>query len=113
MKYLLASLLLTLWLTPAWSQPSAEQKPTSTPSSPSTELPAVTTHNFTDAEWKAFEDEVWAQEQAAIKDAVDSAVASHVAYELTLTKDATTWKLVSAGEAAGILLLVVALILHK
>lgn len=112
MRILLASLLLTLWLTPAWSQPSAELKTTSTPSSPAIDLPAVT-HTFTDAEWEAFRDEVWAQEEMAIKDAVDAAVAPHVAYEKTLTRTATTWQLVSAGEAAGIALLALVLIFHK
>jgi hypothetical protein len=50
---------------------------------------------------------------AALKDAVTEAVKPHVAYEATLTRSATTWKLVSAGEAAGIVLLALVLIFRK
>jgi hypothetical protein len=114
MRILLASLLLILWPILAWSQPSHEPAPISTPSSPSAELPpAPVTHTFTDAEWTAFEAEVWAEEERAIKEAVEAAVAPHVAYETGLLHSLTTWRLVSAGEGVVIVGLILALVFHK
>ena len=109
----LALLLLILCWTPAWSQPSVEPAKTSTPSSPSTEAlpPGPVTHEFTDAEWAAFEEEVWQAEQKAIQDAVVAAVEPHKKYELAIISEATTWKLVSAGEGAAVLALLLVLLL--
>jgi hypothetical protein len=71
------------------------------------------THEFTDAEWAAFEEEVWQAEQAAIKDAVTAAVKPHVDYEDSLTHSLGTWQLVSVGEGALVIALALALIFHK
>ncbi len=99
----LVLLLLILCLTPGWSQPSAEPASDSTTSSPSADLPGPVTHQFTDAEWSAFEEEVWQAEQEAIKESISAAVKPHLEYERTL-------ELVGLGEGAGIVLLLLALV---
>jgi hypothetical protein len=45
------------------------------------------THCFTDADWAAFEEEIWQEEQASMLEAADEAVKPHLVYEATLKAD--------------------------
>ena len=60
------------------------------------------THCFTDIEWAAFEEEVWAEEQRAIKEAIDVAVQPYMAIIRQQDRQLLWWKIGcgAAGAAA-------------
>jgi len=51
------------------------------------------THCFTDTEWAAFEEEVWAEEQTAIKEAVDEAVKPYIIEIKKQDRQLLIWKI--------------------
>jgi len=99
-------LLLILCPILAWSQPSSEPAKDSTTSSSATEK----THCFTDTEWAALEDEVWAEEQQAIKEAVEAAIKPHIEYEAKISAELRAWQVASCVLGALVAVLAVGLI---
>lgn len=89
---IIAILLLILCTSPLFSQ-----------SSPKPEN--AYTHCFTNDEWAAFEEEVWAEEQATVKEAVTAAVEPYV-FKLE-EKDKQITRLTRWNTTLGIGLLVV------